>query len=207
MSRPPITTTNKVSNFLLDPWSTVKVVAPAAAVQLVLHNTVLKKASLRELTLGLTLLNAIWFATTFNCSYVETPLIAKVPSLNENTKLDVGRHRFNWINKIEATVSLMSLNLYLNWHERILKHNGFVDCVLKTAALAPIAITVAQSVYFLPKFSKRAAQVAQGSVTAKDIWDNDPFFLKGHRAYITLDTLKLSALAVAGLRFGTMLKN
>lgn len=94
---------SKVSKFLLDPWSTVKVVLPAAAIQAVIHNTVLKKASLREVTLGLTLLNAFWFATTLNLSYIETPLLANVPSLDEWTKLDVGRHRFNWINKIEVS--------------------------------------------------------------------------------------------------------
>jgi hypothetical protein len=94
---------NCVSQFLLDPWSTAKVVLPSAAVQLIVHNTCLKHASLRELTLGLTLLNTIWFATTLNLSYIETPLLANVPSLDEWTKLDVGRHRFNWINKIEVT--------------------------------------------------------------------------------------------------------
>lgn len=93
---------SKVSKFLLDPWSTAKVILPAAAIQVVLHNTVLKNASLRELTLGLSLLNAFWFATTLNLSYIETPLLANVPSLDEWTKLDVGRHRFNWINKIEV---------------------------------------------------------------------------------------------------------
>jgi len=56
--------------------------------------------------------------------------------------------------KKQATVSLLSLDLYLNWYERIARHDGFVDNVLKTAALAPIAITVAQSVYFLPRFNK-----------------------------------------------------
>lgn len=103
-TRPPITVTNKVSEFLLDPWSTVKVVVPSAAVQVLIHQTCLKKASLRELTLGLTLLNAIWFATTLNMSYIETPLLANVPSLDDSQKLDVGRHRFNWINKIEVRV-------------------------------------------------------------------------------------------------------
>ncbi|KAI7903199.1 uncharacterized protein BX663DRAFT_507823 [Cokeromyces recurvatus] len=198
---------NKVSKFLLDPWSTVKVVLPSAAVQLVIHQTLFKKASLRELTLGLTLLNTIWFATTLNLSYLETPLVVNVPSLNEVTKLDVGRHRFNWINKIEATVSLISLDLYLSWNERIINHNGFVDNTLKLATLAPVAITVFQSLYLLPKFNRRAAKVIQGEATAKEIWDHDPFFLKGHRAYITLDTVKIAALAVAGLRFGLMLKN
>lgn len=93
---------SKVSKFLLDPWSTAKVVVPSAAIQLILHKTVISKTTLRELTLGLTLLNAIWFATTLNLSYLETPLLANVPSLDEWQKLDVGRHRFSWINKIEV---------------------------------------------------------------------------------------------------------
>ncbi|GAA5813925.1 hypothetical protein MFLAVUS_007414 [Mucor flavus] len=198
---------SKVSKFLLDPWSTAKVVLPAAAIQVVIHQTGLKKASLRELTLGLTLLNAIWFATTLNLSYIETPLLANVTSLDEWTKLDVGRHRFSWINKIEAAASVIGLDLFLSWNQRILNHHGYVDNTLKAAIIAPVAITVIQSLYFLPRFNKRAALVAKGEATAQQLWDRDPFFLKGHRAYIALDTLKISCLAVAGLRFGLMLKN
>ncbi|CAO3674815.1 unnamed protein product [Rhizopus stolonifer] len=201
------TSQSKVSKFLLDPWSTAKVVLPSAAIQLILHKTVVNKSSLRELTLGLTLLNAIWFATTLNMSYIETPLLANVPSLDEWQKLDVGRHRFNWINKVEATVSLVSLDLFLNWHGRISQHNGFVDCTLKAAAIAPVAITVIQSLYFLPRLNKRAIQVSQGQVTTQQLWERDNFFLKGHRGYIALDTIKIGCLAVAGLQFGLMLKN
>lgn len=97
--------------------------------------------------------------------------------------------------------------MFLNWNERITRHNGYVDNVLKAVSLAPIAITVAQSVYFLPKFNKRAQLVASGASTPEELWNKDTFFLKGHRAYIGLDTLKITALAVAGLRFGLMLKN
>lgn len=95
---------SKVSQFLLDSWSTAKVVLPSAAVQIVIHQTVLKKLSLRELTLGLTLLNAIWFTTSLDLGFFETPLLANVPSLDEWQKLDVGRHRFSFINKIEASI-------------------------------------------------------------------------------------------------------
>ncbi|OBZ87014.1 hypothetical protein A0J61_04934 [Choanephora cucurbitarum] len=205
--RPPITTTNKISNFLLDPWGTAKVVLPSAALQVVLHQTVMKKASLRELTLGLTLLNAIWFATSLNLNFLETPLLANVPSLDDWNKLDVGRHRFSLINKIEGAVSLLSLNVFLHWNERIVRHDGYVDNLLKAASLAPIAITVIHSVYLLPKFNRRAEEVAQGGPTAQELWEKDPFFLKGHRSYIAFDTIKISALAVAGLRYGLMLKN
>lgn len=93
---------SKVSQFLLDSWSTAKVVLPSAAVQIVIHKTFVNKLSLRELTLGLTLLNAFWFATTLNLDFLETPLLANVPSLDEWTKLDVGRHRFSFINKLEV---------------------------------------------------------------------------------------------------------
>lgn len=49
--------------------------------------------------------------------------------------------------------------------------------------------------------------MASGEATAQELWDQDPFFLKGHRGYIALDTIKIASLAVAGLRFGLMLKN
>lgn len=102
---------------------------------------------------------------------------------------------------------MIGLNLFLNWNHRILRHDGFVDNALKAAAIAPIAITVIQAVYFLPKFNKRAVLVSNGEATAEELWQRDNFFLKGHRAYIALDTVKITALAVAGLRFGLMLKN
>lgn len=95
----------------------------------------------------------------------------------------------------------------MNWSERIIKHDGFVDNALKVAAIAPIAITVIQTLYFLPKFNERVKQVEAGVKQPKELWDHDPFFLRGHRGYIAFDTLKISALAVAGLRFGIMLKN
>jgi hypothetical protein len=104
---------SKISKFILDPWSTAKIVLPCAALQVVVHNTCLKNSNLRELTLGLTLINAFWFATTLNLSYLETPLLANIPSLDEWTKLDVGRHRFNFINKIEVRRELEVLSVWI----------------------------------------------------------------------------------------------
>jgi hypothetical protein len=90
-----------VSQFLLNPFSTVKVVAPSAALAVVLHKTVIKESSLRGLTLGLTLLNAFWFATTLNMT-IESPLLATVLCLDDWKMLDVGRHRLSWISKMEV---------------------------------------------------------------------------------------------------------
>jgi hypothetical protein len=91
-----------VSQFLLNPSSTVKVVATSAALAVVLHKTAIKESSLRGLTLGLTLLNAFWFATTLNMTIFESPLLANVPSLDNWKMLDVGRHRLSWISKMEV---------------------------------------------------------------------------------------------------------
>ncbi|KAI8882001.1 hypothetical protein K501DRAFT_286066 [Backusella circina FSU 941] len=138
-------------------------------------------------------------------SYIETPLLANVPSLDEWKKLDVGRHRFSWISKIEAVASILSASLYFNWHHRIVTNNGFIDSILKGAVLAPIIITTVQSIYFVPHFLKLANSVDQGEVTAQALWSTSLF--QRHRQYIALDTVKVTCLGLAGWRFGKMLKN
>ncbi|KAI8978041.1 hypothetical protein BDB01DRAFT_837484 [Pilobolus umbonatus] len=207
MTAPIATTPSKLSNYLLDPWSTVTVLVPSAAIQVLLHKTVLKDASLRELTLGLTLINTFWFGITLATKFLETPLLANVPSLNEWQKLDVGRHRFSLLNKVEIIGSIIGIDLFCTWTHRILKYDGYVSNLLKVAVIAPIATTAIQTLCILPGVNKRAVKVVKGEQTTRELWEKDPFFLRGHRAYITLETIKLSALAVAGLKFGTMLKN
>ncbi|KAG0744018.1 hypothetical protein G6F57_004069 [Rhizopus arrhizus] len=198
---------SKLSKFLLDPWSTAKVAIPSAACSLILYKTCVSKASLRELTLSLTALNAIWFATITNVAFLETPLLAAVPSLDEWQKVDICRHRISWMNKLETKVSLLNLGLLISWNDRIVKNNGFVDNMLKAAAVAPIAITVIQSAYFTPRLNKRAIQIGRGEAMVEGVYDHQSPPLTGLVGYIALDAIKVAALAVAGLRFGLMLKN
>ena len=93
-----------LSRFVTDPWSTVKVIVPSIAIEVILHKQVWEKASLRHLTLYLTMANVYWFATSFNVGFLETPLLCKVTDgLNKSQKLDIGRNRLGWLNKIEVS--------------------------------------------------------------------------------------------------------
>lgn len=98
--------TNCCVQFLEDPWSTVKVLVPTVAIEVILHKQVWQRTSLRDLTLYLALANTYWFATTLNLSFLETPLFLQSPHLDDQQKLDCGRQRFNWLNKIEVNVYL-----------------------------------------------------------------------------------------------------
>ncbi|KAF7720749.1 hypothetical protein EC973_006163 [Apophysomyces ossiformis] len=186
--------------FLADPWSAAKVALPAVAVEAVLHYKVWPKSSLRHLTLYLALINTYWFATTFNFSFLETPFLLEASNLNERQKADCGRHRFNWWNKMEILVGVVSLDLFCEWRKRILDNNGFVDWCLTTAIAAPAVATAAQAAYLLPKLNERAKRAEKTG----ESYDN-VVFPQMHRGYIGFEGLKVAGLAVAGLRFGKML--
>ncbi|CDS04464.1 hypothetical protein LRAMOSA07171 [Lichtheimia ramosa] len=189
-----------LSQFLTDPWSTLKVLAPSVAVEVILHKQVWQKASLRDLTLCLALVNAYWLGTTLNVSFFETPLLCQVPGLDERQQAEIARHRYGWINKAELVIGVVSLDLYCEWRKRIMDHNGFVDLCLSKAVIAPVLISAVQSAYLLPKASEccRDRQIA-------GVRDNSKQKCNIHRAYVGFEAAKLVGVAVAGLRFGKML--
>jgi hypothetical protein len=112
--------TNCCVQFLENPWSTLKVLVPSLAIEIILHKKVWEKTSLRDLTLYLALANTYWFATTLNLSFLETPLFLKTSLLDEQQKLDCGRQRFNWLNKIEVHKHTRRKNLLLTYMIRLL---------------------------------------------------------------------------------------
>ena len=91
-----------LSRFVTDPWSSLKVVIPSVAIEVVLHKKVWEKTSLRHLTLYLTMLNVYWFSSSLNFSFFETPLLCQVPSLDQRQKGDLARHRLGLMNKLEV---------------------------------------------------------------------------------------------------------
>jgi hypothetical protein len=93
---------NSCANFLEDPKAALKVLVPSVAIEVILHKKLWQRTSLRDLTLYLAIVNTYWFATTLNLSFLETPLFLKSPHLSEQQKLDCGRQRFNWLNKVEV---------------------------------------------------------------------------------------------------------
>lgn len=82
--------------------SAVKVLVPSVAIEVLLHKKLWQKSSLRDLTLYLTIINTYWFATTLNLSFLEPSLLLRTSHLSDQQKLDYGRQRLNWLNKIEV---------------------------------------------------------------------------------------------------------
>lgn len=193
----PNSISNCCAGFLEDSMSAVKVLVPSVAIEVILHKKLWQKTSLRDLTLYLAVVNTYWFATTLNLSFLETPLFIKSPHLSDEQKLDCGRQRFNWLNKVEIIIGVLGLDLYCEWRKRIIDNNGYVDGCLSKAIWVPAAVTAIQAVYLLPCLNKKAKQIKAGAEPAD--------FPKTHRAYIGFESVKLVGLAVAGLRFGKML--
>ncbi|GAA5802137.1 hypothetical protein EDC94DRAFT_659762 [Helicostylum pulchrum] len=187
---------NCCTRFLEDPLAAVKVLVPSVAIEVILHKKLWQKASLRDLTLYLAIVNTYWFATTLNLSFLESPLCLQSNHLSEQQKLDCGRQRFNWLNKIEIAVGVLGLDLFCEWRKRIIDNNGYVDSWLSKAIWIPATVTVIQAAYLLPTLNRKAKQVRPA---------NDTCLPKAHRAYIGFETVKIVGLAVAGLRFGKML--
>ncbi|KAL0088385.1 hypothetical protein J3Q64DRAFT_1673935 [Phycomyces blakesleeanus] len=192
------------TRFLSSPMSSVKILLPSVAIQALLHNKLWPTQSLRQITLYLALLNTYWFATTFNFSFLETPFLVCLPTVNKKQRTDCGRHRFNWLNKMEIFVSVLGLDLFCEWRKRILDHNGFVDVFLSSAVLLPVLATAVQGAYLLPKINERA-RLIEAVPTTDDLYEKDRIFPNAHRAYIGFEGLKVIGLAVAGIRFGKML--
>ncbi|KAI7871621.1 hypothetical protein BDF14DRAFT_1762939 [Spinellus fusiger] len=195
---------NSLTRFLSSPWSSVKILVPALAVEVYLHNRVWPKHSLRQITLYLALINTYWFATTFNFSFLETPFLVGMQSVDKQQNAYCGRHRFNWINKMELLVSVVGLDLFCEWRQRILDRNGFVDTFLSTAIAFPIVSMAVQGAYLLPRMNERA-RIIEPISNDKELYEKDRVFPSVHRAYIGFESLKVVGLAVAGIRFGKML--
>ncbi|KAG2176801.1 hypothetical protein INT44_007465 [Umbelopsis vinacea] len=193
-----MTTNNNssVSNFLLDPWSPIKIALPSVAIQAVLHYTVLEKLPIRSLTLALSLVNTYWFASTLNQSFLDTPITLLSSTDDKVHSANVGRLIFNWLNKLEIAVSVVSLDLYCVWRQKIIDRGGFIDKVLVATTLLPPAIVLLQSSYLLPTLNKRADKMIKGLPL-------EPSSV--HKQYIGFEVAKVVGLAVAGLRFGKLL--
>lgn len=93
---------NACTNFLEDPKAALKVLVPSVAIEVILHKKLWQKTSLRDLTLYLALVNTYWFATSLNLNFLEAPAFLQLPHLTEQQKLECGRQRYSWLNKIEV---------------------------------------------------------------------------------------------------------
>ncbi|ORX54535.1 hypothetical protein DM01DRAFT_1335672 [Hesseltinella vesiculosa] len=191
----------KLDKFLLDPLSTLKVAVPGGAIAALLHTQFWSKKSTRCVAVGLFAVTVGRLALTVHMGILETQVIRALPVLSNDQKLQLADYRRSWFNKLDVMTGIVSLDLFYIFTHR---STTSVSQCLTACVAAPVAITALQVFCFYPNYQREVAQVREKSKTADDLF-KDPSFVTRHRLFHGMDFVKVSCLAVAGLRLGCML--
>ena len=123
----------------------------------------------------------LWAGLVMGISFLEAPVKFSAPTLTRTVGLDVGRHVFSALNKVEWGVAVLMLGL-------------LVPADIPPRDLGILAgigsILVLQSAWLLPTLRQRARAIIDGA--------DAPSGGAVHIAYICLEGLKLIALLVVG---------
>ncbi|KAI8328264.1 hypothetical protein BC941DRAFT_489164 [Chlamydoabsidia padenii] len=188
----------QLDKFLLrDPYATLKVLAPGAAIQSILHCKFWSHKTTRTLAVVLMAGTVGRFALNVHLSWIETPIIDRLPCLTEDQKLTLNSYRRSLVNKLDLVSGLAVLDVFYMYSQRV----QVPPCVT-SLMIAPVAISVLQAFCLLPPYHRQV--VARGEGKASELW-HDGSFVKRHQVFVGLDFVKVSCLAVAGLRFGCQL--
>lgn len=190
----------QLDRFLIrDPYATLKVLAPGAAIQSIIHCKFWSNQSTRTLAVFLLAGTVGRLALNVHLSWIETPIIDRLPCLTEDQKLVLNGYRRSLVNKMDLMSGLAILDVFYMYTQRV----QVPPCVT-TVMVAPIAISVLQGMCFLPPYHRQVTRVHEGKISSADLW-LDGSFVKRHQLFVGLDLVKVSCLAVAGLRFGCQL--
>jgi hypothetical protein len=123
----------------------------------------------------------IWFGFVAAISFMEAPVKFTAPSLTLAVGLDVGRHVFGVLNKIEIVFALAGLFLLVK--------GGFPSRI--TYLMAGLAgIVASQTFWLLPALDSRALVYISGGTPP-------PSNL--HLCYVVVEAAKLAGLLVLGI--------
>ncbi|KAI8070756.1 hypothetical protein BC940DRAFT_295483 [Gongronella butleri] len=191
----------KLDKFLLDPLSTLKVAVPGGAISAALHTQFWTKKSTRCVAVGLFAMTVGRLVLNVHMGIIETQILRALPCVDNNQKLQLADYRRSWFNKLDVLTSIVSLDLFYIFYNRSTTN---VSHCLTVAVAAPVAITALQVFCFYPNYQRQVADVHAKKTSADDLF-SDKSFVTRHRIFHGLDFVKVSCLAVAGLRLGCML--
>lgn len=135
--------------------------------------------------LGLAALGAVcllWAGMVLGISFLEAPVKFRAPSLTLPVGLDVGRHVFGIFNRVELAWALGAIGLGLAARP---------ERVTVAALGVALGVLALQTLWLLPLLDRRVGLILAGGTPAPA-----PY----HVIYVVLEALKLTALAVAGVR-------
>ncbi len=122
----------------------------------------------------------IWAGLVAGISFLETPVKFTAPSVILAIGLDVGRHVFGALNKVEIAAAILAVTILLRLRP---------SRALMFKLLAVAAIVALQSAWLLPTLDARVTQILAGQQPPPA-----PF----HWIYIGLELVKLILLLSAG---------
>ncbi|ORZ08652.1 hypothetical protein BCR42DRAFT_424626 [Absidia repens] len=191
----------EVAKFLRDPYSTVKILLPTAAIQTVMHCKVWSDKSTRHLAIALLATTVGRFALNVHLGWIETPILNRLPCLTDDQKIMLNDYRMSLISKMDLLSGLAVMDIFYIYSQRPMVN---VPPCVTTVMVAPVAISVLQGICLMPQSHRQVARVHEGKSTSADLL-NDASFVQRRKIFVGLDFVKVSCLAIAGLRFGCQL--
>lgn len=126
-------------------------------------------------------LSFVWAGLVLGISFLEAPVKFTAPSLSRAVGLDVGRHVFAALNKVEIGFGVLGLGLWFL--------AGF-DPRVQWGFAGVIVILVLQTAWLLPVLSEQAQTIIQGGGGSSAGYT--------HVAYIFLEVAKVAGLLYIG---------
>jgi len=126
-------------------------------------------------------LSFVWAGLVLGISFLEAPVKFTAPSVTREIGLDVGRHVFAALNKVEIGLGLLALGLL------------FADgpgSPVRWVLVGVLVILAVQTGWLLPVLREQAATIIQGGKVS------DSSYV--HVAYIFLDVAKVVGLLYVG---------
>lgn len=123
----------------------------------------------------------VWLGMVAAISFLEAPVKFTAPSLTRPVALDVGRHVFTALNRVELALALLGAGAWMGAQPRTAVTWGLCGV---------LAILLVQTAWLLPTLNAQAARIIDGgTVTGANYV---------HTAYGLLEGLKVLGLGAAG---------
>ena len=126
-------------------------------------------------------LSFVWAGLVLGISFLEAPVKFTAPSLTRAVGLDVGRHVFAALNKVEIGLGVLALGLLFL---------AGPDPRIRWGLGGVLLILVLQTGWLLPVLSQQAETIIQGG--------KGPAANYAHLAYVFLEVAKVAGLLVVG---------
>lgn len=134
------------------------------------------------------ILTFLWIGFVCAISFMEAGLKFRAPGITLPLGLGIGQLVFNALNKVEW---VMAVGIVLNL---LLYNFGVLNSIAYLLVTIALLILITQTFWALPALRRRAVQIIDGAKLPPS---------KLHIYYVALETVKITALFVFGMRLFT----